>query len=491
MARVLTNNVSLAYSIESALGVATSTWKRLQPNSFADWGAKIKTVSREPIDANRQRQKGVTVGLDSAVGFAHDLTLEAFIDFAEGFVFSVFKGAPVFKPTAVTATGYTVAAGGDLPADTLIYARGFANAANNGLKLVQALSTTVEIKAAGLVAEAAIPPAQNATVEVCGFQFATGDAQIDASGDFIATAKDLTTIYLTKGQAVHVGDGVAHADYSFANAADYGFARVITTPAAGKLTLDKKATVFAADTGAGKEIRLLFGRFLRNVASDHADFLERSFTFEASFKNLMAGPVDGYEYAKGNYANTMAFNAPIEDKAVVDFGFIGTTTDDPTASRLSGASAPLVPRQTRALSTSTDVPRLRLTEVDETGLTTDFKDFKFTLNNNISGEKVVGQLGPRYMNYGDFLVDIDTTVIFTNDAVLTAIRANRTVTLDFAFRNGDGGLFVDVPSLTLGDGAKDLPANESVNLKTTGMAHQDEDLGYSVSFSIFPYLPAA
>lgn len=491
MGRVLTNNTALAYTIESALGVPGTTWKRLQPNSFKDWGAKTKRVERNPIDTNRQRQKGTIVDLDSAVAFETDLTLEAFIDFAEGFVFSTFKGGTVFKPTAVTATGYTVASGGALPDNTLVLARGFANAANNGLKVLAGTSTATEIKTTGLVVEAAIPPTQNATVEVCGFQFATGDAQINAGGNLITTTKDLTAFGLLPGQAVWVGDK-ANALFQFATAADYGLARVKAAVTTNLLQLDKKATTFSADTGTGKTIRLFYGRFVRNVATDHADFLERSFTFEAAFKNLATpGPGDEYEYAKGNYCNKLEFNLPLADKAAMSIECVGTTTDVPTGSRLSGAASPVVPVQNVALSTSSDIARLRVTEVDETGITTDFKALTFALNNNVSGEKVLGQLGPKYLNYGDFEVDMDANLIFTNSAVITAIRNNRTISMDFLVRNSDGAIYTDVPSMTLDDGGKEFPANESVNIKVKGMAHQDATFGHSVGISIFPYLPAA
>ena len=53
MGRVLTNNVNMAYSIESALGTAGTTWFNLEPNDIGAFGAQITTVSRDPISANR------------------------------------------------------------------------------------------------------------------------------------------------------------------------------------------------------------------------------------------------------------------------------------------------------------------------------------------------------------------------------------------------------------------------------------------------------
>jgi hypothetical protein len=94
------------------------------------------------------------------------------------------------------------------------------------------------------------------------------------------------------------------------------------------------------------------------------------------------------------------------------------------------------------------------------------------------------------MNNGIFEVDIETQVLFTNGAVLAAIRANETVTMDFALQNSDGGIFVDIPAMTLGDGSRDLPVNETVLLNITGTVFKDPTLGTSIGVSIFPFLPA-
>jgi hypothetical protein len=92
--------------------------------------------------------------------------------------FSGNTGVGRFFPTAVTATGYTVPSGGALTTNHLVFARGFTNAANNGLKVTTA-SIAAEIKAAGLVVEAA-PPA-NVTVELAGWRGAVGDITLDGT----------------------------------------------------------------------------------------------------------------------------------------------------------------------------------------------------------------------------------------------------------------------------------------------------------------------
>jgi hypothetical protein len=413
--------------------------------------------------------------------------MEHLTDFLEGFLFASFNGTDTFRPTAVTSTGYTVASGGALPNSTLVYARGFNTAANNGLKVLAGTSTGTEIKTSGLTAEAS--PPSNVILEVCGVRGASGDIQVNSAGNLIATALDFTTLGLTVGQVIWVGGDAAAQ--TFAVAANRGYAR-ITAIAAGVLTLDKKATTFAIDNGSGKLIDIFFGRFGRNVPVSDGDYIERSIHFEAAYDNLAANGTDTmYEYSAGNYCNSLEFDLPLAGKATLSLGFVGTDTGVPTGTRATGGSTAKAPLRTVALNTSADIARLRITEVDETGLTTDFKTLKLKINNNVSGEKVLGELGPRYLNTGNFLIDLEADLLFTNSEVIDAIRNNTTVTMDFAVRNDDGAMFVDIPSLTLSGGSREFPVNETIRVKTTAEAFQNTTLGTSIGVSLFPYVPTA
>lgn len=500
MSRVSTNTVSLAYAIEASLGVlpGTPVWKLVEPNTISSFGPSISTVSRNPISKDRQRKKGTITDLDSAAEFEADLTMEHFIDFSEGYCFANFAGPIKFGPqetddvTAVTGSdSFTVDDNGDLAAGTLVYARGFTNSANNGLHVVDTGSTTTDLLTTSTLVAEASPPTE-ATVEVCGVQGNSGDIQVNSDGNLISTTLDFTTLDLTVGQAIWVG-GVADAT-RFGTAAspadERGFAR-ITAIAANLLTLDKKSTTWTTNAGTGKTIHLYFGRFLRNVSVDDADYLERSFQFEGAYPDLEAVGTDGYEYSVGNFCNEMAINLPLTDKATVTFGFVGTDTEAATTTRKTGAATPVEPKQTVAFNTSSDIGRLRITEVDESGLTTYFKNLTLTLKNNVSPEKVLGVLGAAFMNTGNFEVDIEAQALFSNRDVTAAIRNNTTVTMDFSLRNDDGGLFFDIPACTLGGGDKEFPENETVLINIPAMAFEDPTLGTSIGMSLFGYLPAA
>lgn len=488
MARTLTNSLGISYVIETTLGTpATTGWKKIEPNAVNTFGSVITTTSRNPISTDRQRRKGVSTDLDSSVEIDADLTIDHFVDFIESFMFSSFQGGAVFTPTAVTSTAYTVPAAGDLTEGALVYARGFTTSANNGLKRVTAASTTTAIKIDGGLTAEASPPA-NVKVEVAGVRGATGDLEIDASGDLISTVLDFTTLDLNVGQQIWVGGDAAAQ--TFAVAANRGYAR-IESIAANKIELNKTSSTFAIDNGASKDIDIFFGRWVRNVAVDDGDYLEQSIQFEGAYVDLDSVGTDEYAYAKGNYANTVTLELPLTDIAKMSFGFVGTDTEPPSTSRATGASSAGTPLRTSPFNTTADIARLRIQEVDETGLTTDFKFMNMTINNNATPEKVISEFGAKYINTGTFELDIETQIVFTDSDIVSAVRDNTTVTMDFALRNEDGAIAFDIPSVVLTGDQQEFPVNESVLITTTAQAFKDATLDYSMSISLFPYVPSA
>jgi hypothetical protein len=492
MGRVLTNTITLQVATESSLGTQpTAGWKTVEPTSVGKFGPSLTKLTRMPISKNRQHRKGALVDLDSTVEFELDLTYDHMKMFVEGLLFAAVQGATVFSPSAVTATGYTVASGGALADGTLIYARGFANSANNGFKVLAGTSTGTELKAAGLVAEASAPT--GATVEVCGVRGASADFEINADGNLEATAFNWTTgvgALIQVGQFIWVGDTAGGAN-SFATAANRGFARVMAKTAT-VLTLDKTSTTFVVDAGAGKSINVLFGQFIRNVAVDHADYLERTYHFELAYENLGSTPgTDKYEYAKGNFANEITFDFQTASKATMKCSFVGTDCDAPTLTRATGAATPTPPIATGMFNTSADFMRLRVTDIDETGVTTDVQSMTLTVRNNVTPENVLGTLGGKYMNAGMLDVEADASVLFTDSAVIDAMRANTACTMEIGMRNDDGGFVFDVPAMTIEGGDKEFPVNQTVKISMKSMAYQHPTLGTSLSISTFPYLPSA
>ena len=246
------NVTSLAFAEETSIGVlpVTPTWNPLEPNSYGDFGPEIETVAREPITSDRQRRKGVTVGLTANVAFENDITDTYLPLLMQGFMFADIREKVVLSASAATGTGYTVAANGtDFVAGALLFAEGATIAANNGLKVVTA-STGTSVSVAGNSAETIA-----ITLREVGFEFASGDAEISVSGglpSLITTTKDMTAFGLISGEWVFVG-GDATAN-QFANAANIGWARVKSV-SANAIVFDKTDQDFFTDDGSGKTIR--------------------------------------------------------------------------------------------------------------------------------------------------------------------------------------------------------------------------------------------
>lgn len=487
MGAVNTNSISLAITEEESIGVLPSTVvaEYMEPNEVSDYGADITTVARNPISKDRQNRKGTITDVSSTVNVAMDTTTSHLLAILPGAMFAKWYDRPYWlrSDVSATTTGFTVTGGApsDVKAGDILFARGFANGANNGLFIVDSVSSnTITTTATSQVAETG---GDAASLYLVGHQFADGDLAVDSDGNLVTTTADLTDLGLVRGQAVFVG-GLTSGT-SFATAADHGLARVQSV-AEHLLTLDKRQQAFAADTGEDKTIQLFYGWFLRNVPLDHAKFKEHYYQFELAYPNLMNGST-GYEYAAGNLINTLELSLPLSDKSTMTIETYGKDVEDITSTRKSWTIND--PMFTEAYSTTSDFMRLRIQNVDETGLTTMLKEATLNINNNAGGENVLGKLGPEFVNYGNFDITLESTAVFTEAAVVSKIRNNCTVTADFCIVNNDAGFYFDIPAMTLGDGNREFTVNEKIKITLNSNAFGDPSLGYTLSQTFFPYLP--
>lgn len=284
MGQVQTNNTALQYAIEltetnpALIGVlpgeqgqpGTPTWYGLEPNSYGAIGADITTVARNPISPNRQRRKGTITDLDSSSEFEADLTMSHFQDFAEGFVFSRFIGIESYIPSSVDTDSYTVAAGTALSEGTLIYARGFSNSANNGLKNVGTGSTTTDIVVIEtLTLEATVP--NNAVIEVAGFRTSAGDLDvtaINANEITITSASNIlnnSSLGLTPGSAIFFGgESVINR---FSTAGNHGYGEIVSVATDGsQIVINNVQQSWSVESNTTQEVDFYVGKFLRNVS---------------------------------------------------------------------------------------------------------------------------------------------------------------------------------------------------------------------------------
>jgi len=208
------NFTGLRYAVEETPGVLPTTpvWIELEPNSYNDFGGSIETKARNPINASRQRKKGVIIDLNAQAGFVQDITPTNVQGLMEAFMFAATREKTNMDSTAVdgTANHYVVASGGAAfaPGD-LVFAEDFDTTANNGLKVAAPASTATNVLVTdtGLVTEAG---AEGHITKV-GYQFPTGLASINATAsEFpkLVAANVAATGTLTLGSNPVVDDEV-------------------------------------------------------------------------------------------------------------------------------------------------------------------------------------------------------------------------------------------------------------------------------------------
>jgi hypothetical protein len=466
----------------------------VEPGGIQDWLAKNKYVERDPLSVYAAMEKGDIVGLDVEPKLVHDF-IGDWIDLHAGPIFRAVtkhagnKGQSAYRFTAVTATGYTVPANGDLAQNTVIYAYGSQTAANNGLHVVGSGSVGTETKTAGLVVDAA--PNANALFEVAGWQASVAaDIKMDANGNLTSTADDFTTMGLNVGQMIKIGGSTAGTQ--FATAVYNGFAYVKAI-AAHLLTLeDRSWTVGSADAAAGKTVQLLFTRFDRNVPINHADYLEPSLHGELEEIGPGTANAATYTEAKGLGVKSFEINAPLENKIVTTVNYVGTQVPNPVlaGSRIAGPSTAYAPLKAALFDTASDLKSIRLFDATTgTSLVAEINTWKLTFESNVTARKVQATLGTFDLVYGKFTPKLTMEIYYTDYNVQIALNDNRDLRWDARMSNGQGGYAFRMPLVGLRGGPRTYPANGIVTLNCEVPGFRDPNTNVVCSMSTFAYLP--
>lgn len=512
MGQVRSNNVSLAYVVEATAGVTpvspTPIYKALEPEAISGFGATIATVARAPISRQRDLREGIVVDLDSALEFQADATWDFFDDFIEPLMFATMSNRDlIFFAAAIATDAFTVptmSAGTQAKLlfnasgpTSLVFARGYTATVNNGLHVLDGAVSATSIPVAGSLTDETPLSSGNERLEIGGVRAATGDLAITLSSGQTFTltsansgnALDFTDLGLVSGQRIHIGGLTAGNQFS----AYVGSAR-IRTITANAMTMDEATGTPADDDGVGETVDLLFGQFCGNVPTNQTTglntFLDRTLSFQAEFPNLFTAGATGYQYSNGNQVNSIALSNALTTKVEATVAMIGRDTANPVSTALAGGDAAFRnPQGTAGYGTSSDFARLRIAGLAGSEDEVCFKSLDVAINNNVSAEKCLNTLGARFINIGNFVIDIQSQLVFTDPDIINAIRANRTVSLEWGYRNGDGEVYFDIPSMKLGGGDREYPVNESVLVNWTGQTFLDSFFNRSMGVSLIPTTP--
>lgn len=502
--KIDSNITGLSYAEEASLKTLPGSpiWYPLEPNSYNDFGGNLSKIARNPINPSRQRKKGVISDLDASGGFNSDFTQTNLQDLLQGFMFADFriKGESVDVPAVDGVNDeYEIVETEGFFVGSLVYASGFTDAANNGLKLVDGVvaDTSVAVTT-DLIAEAA-PPADSRLV-VVGFEGAAGDLDIDASGALPAltsTAKDLTELGVTPGEWLFIGGDTAGTQFD--TATNNGFKRVRSI-AANRIEFDKSDQAMVTEANAADTIRVFLGRLLKNETGT----LIKRRTYQ--LERTLGAPDDASpsaiqsEYIVGAVPNELTINIPTAEKINTDLNFVGLDyeTRDAATGVKAGTRPALV--ETDAFNTSSDITRIRMAEVVDgseapTPLFAFVTELGFSINNNASAAKAVGILGGFDITVGTFQVEGNVTAYFANVAAVEAVRDNADVTIDLIGVKNNSGFIIDLPLIALGDGRANVEQDQAImlplSMDAATAALIDPDLDYTLLMMFFDYLPDA
>lgn len=504
VSKIDSNITGLRYAEESATPKVlpgSPVWWPLEPNSYNDFGGNVTTVARTPISDDRQNKKGVVTDLDAQGGFNTDLTQTNMQELMQGFFFADFRtktekggyASSYFTSVAASDDSYNAASGlDDFAVGDLIFASGFTDAANNGLKRVASVAAGKITVDEALVDEGS-PPSGAKIVQV-GVEAGAGDIDVDASGTLpvlTSTTLDFTTLGLIPGEWIYVG-GDAAGD-AFTNATNNGFAR-IKSIAATSLELDKSTGDMVTEASVSETIQIFFGRVLINEIGTLVK--RRTYNLE---RILGVPDTDNpndqqAEYLSGAVPNELVLNFTTAEKLTADVSFLAMDHQTVTAGNLkSGARPTLV--ESDAYNSSNDVARVKMNIVDDasanpTDLFAFITEATLTIGNNVQPNKVIGTIGAADMTAGNFNVEGTMTVFFVDTPAIQAVRDNSSVTLDMCLVKDNAGIAIDIPLMSLGEGRANIEADQPVTLPL-GFNAAKSGNAYTLLMAFFDYLPTA
>lgn len=505
MANKIDSNVTgLRFAEESAvLGVlpGSPVWYPLEPNSYDDFGGSVATIARNPINSGRQRKKGVVTDLDAAGGFNSDLTQVNLKRLLQGFMFADLGEKGTTDPingtleviTAVdtTADEYSAAAGMDaFAAGDIVFAAGFTDAANNGIKVVTGVTAATDIAVAeNLVTET--PPA-TASIKIVGFEGIAGDIDVDSTGSLPAltsTTADFTTMGLVPGEWIYIGGDVA--SLAFATAANNGFARV-NSILANRLEFDKTDGTMVTEASTTETVQLFFGDRIKNE-SLLANQVRRSYQLERTLGDNGTG--EQSEYLVGAVPGEFTLNVSQADKITIDLSFVAIDNEQNDGGTGVKTGLRPVAVEAAAFNTSSDFSRTRLSLVSAVDsnpapLFAFVTDFTIGINNNVSPNKAVGVLGAFDVSAGTFEVGGSMTAYFADIAATAAVRDNADVTQDFAVAKDNAGILFDIGLIALGDGRASVEQDQAITLPLEVAAGVNK-FDQTLLVMFFDYLPTA
>lgn len=493
-----TTNSAQAIAQMSSYGTlgGSPEWRSLLPTAIDGVLPATESAIHDTIDPTNQYEAGSVTGLTCDPKIAAGFTAELADVLIPAALRTVWSGpdslrATATRPTSATSAHYVVPTlGAALATQTLVYIAGAATSGNNGVKVVSGSPSTTTVPTTPAPTAETFAAANNVTLEVCGYQFSSGDATITVSGGTITfgtTTKDLTELDLVAGQSVYIGDSSAAA-YSFATAASNGPARVVSI-AAHAMVLEMMHTTATTDAGTSKTIRLFFGSTCRAVARTSANYAESWFQTETTVENLGSADAEAYIYTENSAVNTLTIAAPSAALVTLTADLMASDGTE-TETRRTNASTPTAAKRTIPYNTTTDISGRVFLSSAGTAATGVITAANIIIENQANRVPAHGTLGAAAIVFGKIRVRVELEVFLTESAIISANRNNTEIRANWWLRNAECAYAFDIPSARFTAQTGNWSKGDVVKLSTTITANKDTTYGTSLIVSKIPGCPA-
>ena len=515
---VSSNEVTLHVAEELCIKSLTSVdyptyepvFEPVEANSFSDFGAELTKVMRKPMNPGRQRRKGRTVGSEATGGWTQDIVGGAIDRLMQGFLFAdavqpastkLLADLPdTHYVSAVAADTVTVARRAGMPKTDaflsfapgdLVVLSGFATSANNGLKVIDAVSNN-QTSAIGLtITGVTLEAAGDQVVEVVGHQFEAGDLSLAVTSgipSLVGPAGSFSAGYFVPGTWIFIGGDEASSNLG----TNVGYARIGSVSAdGGALVLDQTTFTPVDNAGTGKTARIYVGASIFNRKTA-AQIVKRTYSLVRTYPTVNG--TSKAERISGAAPNELNLTIPIEDKLTAELTFMGCDVEYGTQASIGGTFLEQGDSP-EAFNSTYDIVRMRanlrdVTDPDPTPLVGYVQEANVTLTNNLSSNKAIGVFGTLDYNVGTLEVGGSITAYFTDTDALVAIRNDLDVEFNMIAAYDNRGIVIDLPLLSLSGGKLNVEEDGPVTLPIEMSAVEGAN-GFTMLFQSFRYLPTA
>lgn len=499
---------SVRFARESSAGVAPSSgWQQLAPlatggvagnvNSYTDImdeSMSTTMMNGKPVHVDKDVNPTLTFNVKKSV---LDFWLPALLRSSPA---TPWAGAQVLYATAATASSdaFTVAGAPTLPAGTLILVRGFENEENNGVHVLDSGSNSTTLNVTGDLVDESVSAGQ-VTIEVCGFQFGSGDLEVNSSNNLITSSQDLTVFGLAVGQPVLVGGSAAGEQFAtlggkaLAYVADTVTTNLIPLQYQAKITDRNTVTTWGgADDGSGKTVRIWFGPFIRNLPAEHASLIAQpSWHMESRYTDGVAANAL-FTYTEQMVLNQATFTFAIGQAVTLGLQFHAQEVTDPVVvgSRVAGPST-AYPELAKDLFDATCGMWLSrvVQESDQATVIAEVNAATLTLALGGQARKQLANCGAVGYDFGYFAPTISLTPYFHRASTMAAVSALTDCRYEALLSNGQGALLVHAPMGTLARAGETIAAGQTITEDMTFTPYPHPDTGIGISLAVFPYVP--